>query len=175
MSTSRGNPKLGDIFRTVLVMGALVLGIWLVASLLFTRTPDDPVRDVDLAADVRAARGAAANPLLAPSALPDGWRPNGDRFDPAGTQPWHIGMLTDDGEYIGLEQQRRSAAEMIKAFARGSRADGTVELGGVTWERRIGPGRQVAYLRHVGDSVAIVISDAAPADIEAYVASLSES
>lgn len=172
--SSRGNPKLGDILRTVLLMGVLVLGIW-AFGLIFTTTPDDPVRHVGLAADVRAARAAAANPLLAPTSLPDGWRPNGDRFDPAGDQPWHIGMLTDEGEYIGLEQKRRSAAEMTKAFARGSRADGTAELGGATWERRIGPGRQVAYLRQVGDSVAIVVSDAAPADIAAYVSSLSES
>jgi hypothetical protein len=172
--SSRGNPKLGDILRTVLVMGLIVLGIW-AFGLLFTRTPHDPVRHVDLTSDVRAARQGADDPLLAPRSIPQRWRPNGDRFDPTGAQPWHLGMLTDDGEYIGLEQQRRSAAAMIKAFARGSRADGSVRLGDATWDRRSGPGRQVAYLRRVGDSVVIVVSDANPADVRAYVSLLSES
>lgn len=172
--SSRGNPQSGDIVRTVVVMGLIVLGFW-AFGLIFTRTPHDPVRRVDLAADVRQARAAADYPLLAPGRLPQGWRANADRFDPTGDQPWHLGVLTGRGEYIGLDQQRRPPAVMIKAFARGSRADGTVILGDASWLRLRGPGRQVAYLRHIGDSVAIVVADGDPADLRAYISSLSAS
>lgn len=172
--SQRGNPSLGDILRTVFVLGAMILAVWFVANLVYSKTPEDVVPKVDHVAAIAEARAVASYPIVAPRDLPSGWRANGARFEPAETQqPWHLGVITEDGEYIGLDQAKRSVDAMVRSYARGSKAAGEAEFGGIEWSVRRGPGSSVAYVRTVGDSVVIVVSDADRDDVERYVASLS--
>jgi hypothetical protein len=169
--SSRGNPAMGDVLRTVAVLGVIVLGLWGI-GLFFTVTPETPVETVDYAEAVESARPVAEFPLLAPESLPDGWRATSARFEPSS---WHLGVLTDDDEYIGLEQVTSGAAAAVSRFAEGSEAAGDVEIDGETWQRRTGPKGRTTLVREA-DGVTTLINASAPfEEVERYVSSLSAS
>ncbi|MFT4189324.1 MAG: DUF4245 domain-containing protein [Aeromicrobium sp.] len=151
----RGNPSLGDILRSVGVLSLIVLGLW-AFGLLLTHTPDDPVRDVDYATTADSARDAATYPLLAPGELPEGWRVNAARFEPGEGQAWHLGVLTDDDRYIGLEQEKRSAAEMVAEHAAGAKEAGAVEADGVAWQRYDGPDERITLVSEAAEATTLV-------------------
>ncbi|GAA1726050.1 hypothetical protein GCM10009710_03440 [Aeromicrobium alkaliterrae] len=166
---------MGDIVRSVVVLAAIVLGIW-AFGLLQTSTPDDPVRDVDYASTADSARQAATYPLLAPASLPDEWRPNGVRFTPGGTQPWHLGVLTAQDRYIGLEQEKVPADDLLEVHADGAKAAGTLDIAGVTWQRFDGPKNRITLVQETPEVTTLVTtSTASQDDLETFVALLTAS
>src|SRR5262245_5294281 len=55
----------------------------------------DPVEEIDYAAQLTEARGAAPFDVLAPDPVPDGWRVTSADFDKSGPEySWHLGLLT---------------------------------------------------------------------------------
>ncbi|WP_229051496.1 DUF4245 domain-containing protein [Aeromicrobium sp. Leaf350] len=170
---SRGNPAIGDIVRSVVVMGLIVLAIW-AFGLLHTNTPDDPVRDVEYASTATSARQAATYPLLAPASLPKDWRANGVRFTPGGTQPWHLGVLTADDRYIGLEQEKVELDDLLEVHADGATEAGTVEIAGATWQRFDGPKDRITLVQVTPEVTTLVTTSTAPfEDVERYVTLLT--
>lgn len=149
-------------------MGALLLGALLVGQLV-TMTPDRPERRVDLADAVAGAQAAATFDVVAPRALPRGWIANSVR---SGPDRWHLGVLTPDDRYIGLEQATVSAPGIVDDFAPKSRVTGTVELAGATWQVRAESDGDRVYVRDFGETSVLVIGSAKRADVERYVASL---
>jgi hypothetical protein len=168
---TRGNPSMGDILRTTGVIGLILLGLYGFGR-FFTQEPDSPVKAIDYAAVVEQARPAADFALLAPKALPAGWQATSARFEPGS---WHLGVLTDDQEYIGLEQLGADVDRAVDRFAQGSRAAGTADVGGETWTVRRGPQDRLTYVRRDGGLTTLVNGTAARSVIEDYVASLSAS
>src|SRR5688500_2201871 len=110
---AHGSGSVGDTFRNALrttaVMGALLLGVVLIGQLV-TVTPDRPEVRVDLGDAVTGAKATATFEVIAPPALPDGWIATSARFTP---DAWHLGVLTADDKYIGLEQATTSAKTII--------------------------------------------------------------
>lgn len=170
-TSSRGNPSMGDVLRSVAVLGALILALWGFGR-LFTNTPDEPVRAIDYAATVKSARPAAQFELLAPSTLPEGWVATSARFTP---ETWHLGVVTDDEQYVGLEQRKVEAKELVAMYAKGSKAAGTATIAGKSWDLRTGPGGGVTFVRTEAGLTTLVTGDAPRAEVEAYVSSLSAS
>ncbi len=84
-------------------------------------------------------------------------------------------MLTDDEEYIGLEQTKGSVDRAIDRFAEGSKADGTAEIDGETWSVRKGPLKRTTYVRSEGGVTTLVVGTASRSVIEDYISSLSTS
>lgn len=169
--STRGNPSMGDIVRSMLLIGVIVLAVWGFGR-LFTNTPDEPVEAIDYAKVVDQARPAADFPLLAPPSLPAGWKANSARYEP---NSWHLGVLTEDGDYIGLEQAKLSIDRVVDRFAEGSKAAGEKEIGGAPWTVRTGPGDDITFVRREGDVTTLVNGNAPRRVIEDYVASLSAS
>jgi hypothetical protein len=92
--SSRGNPAIGDIIRSVVVIGAVIVGLYGIGQ-LFTAKPESTVKPIDYASVVAQARPAATFPLLAPADLPKGWRATSARFQENGTadvagQTWDV-------------------------------------------------------------------------------------
>jgi uncharacterized protein DUF4245 len=170
-ASSRGNPRMGDILRSVGLLGLILVTLFGVGKLL-TVTPDEPTHPVDYRSAVESSRKVADFDLLAPTKLPQGWRATSVRFDP---DAWHLGVLTADDDYVGLEQVRTGEKRAIERFAEGSRADGSATIDGVTWSRRSGPGDDTTYVRREGDMTIVVTGTAPRDDIERYVSSLSSS
>lgn len=169
--SSRGNPSMGDVVRSVAVLGALVVALWGFGQ-LFVRTPEDTIKPIDYADTVRSARPAAEFELLAPASLPKGWAATSARFTPTS---WHLGVVTDDDEYVGLEQAKVDAKRLINDFAKDSKAAGTVTIDGETWELRKSPDGDVTFVRNESGLTTLVTGEAPRAEVEAYVSSLSTS
>ncbi len=172
---SRGNPSMGDIVRSVAVLSLLVFALWAV-GLIQTDTPDDPVREIDYAGTADSARQAATYPLLAPGELPAKWRVNGVRFEPGTLQAWHLGVLTADDRYIGLEQVTGPADDLLEQWADGFESAGTVDLAGRTWQRYNGSDdSEVTLVHEAPEGTTLVTTTTAPFnDVETFVESLTD-
>lgn len=166
----RGNPAMGDIVRSVAVIGLIIVALYGFGK-LFTQDTDGP-KAIDYATIVRQARPAADFELLAPSSLPKGWKATTARYEP---NSWHLGVLTDDEDYIGLEQVKVSVDRAVDKFADGSKVDGTADVGGQTWTVRKGPEDRTAYVRREAGLTTLVVGTASRAVIEDYISSLSAS
>jgi hypothetical protein len=150
-------------------MGALLLGVVLIGQLV-TVTPDRPEVRVDLGDAVTGAKATATFEVIAPAALPDGWIATSARFTP---DTWHLGVLTADDKYIGLEQTSTSARTIIDDFAPKSRAVGDVQLAGEAWQVRTESDGDRIYVRDLGDTSVLVVSSARRTEVESYISSLS--
>ncbi|MCW2839154.1 MAG: hypothetical protein JWR55_637 [Aeromicrobium sp.] len=169
--SSRGNPAIGDIVRSMVVITAIILALYVFGK-LFTSTPETTVKPIDYATVVAQARPAATFPLAAPADLPDGWRATSARFQPNG---WHLGVLTDDDEYVGLEQLTVSVDRAVDRFAEDSKDGGTAEVAGDTWTVRTGPDGRVTYVRNADGLTTLVNSSAPRSVVEDYIESLDYS
>jgi hypothetical protein len=169
--STRGNPSMGDIVRSVAVIGLIILALYVFGK-FFAQEPDSPTPAVDYALIVDQARPAADFELLAPSSLPKGWKANRASLD---IDWWHLGVLTDDEEYIGLDQSKSSIDRAIDRFADGSEADGKAEIDGETWSVRKGPGDRTTYVRREAGVTTVVVGTASRSVIEDYMSSLSTS
>lgn len=167
---------MGDVVRSVVVLSIIVLGIWLF-GLLQTETPEDPIGEgVPYADTASSARDVATYPLLAPANLPTDWRVNGVRFTPTGTQAWHLGVLTDENRYIGLEQEKVEVDDLIETYAEGAEEAGTVDIDGVVWQRYDGPGKSITLVQETADVTTLVTTGSAPLeDLETLARRLSTS
>lgn len=169
--SSRGNPAMGDVLRSMAVIAAIVLALWGFGR-LFTNTPESAVKTVDYASIVRSARPAAEFALLAPSSLPAGWKATSARFEPSS---WHLGVLTQDEDYIGLEQTKGSIEPTVDRFAEGSTSAGNVTIDAEVWSVRTGPDGNTTFVRNEAGLTTLVTGTAPRQAVEAYVASLSAS
>ncbi|AXT85777.1 hypothetical protein C6I20_11650 [Aeromicrobium sp. A1-2] len=169
--SSRGNPSMGDIIRSVVVIALIVMAVWGIGK-FFTRTPDSPVTAVDYATIVGQARPAADFALLAPSSLPEGWIANSARYEP---NSWHLGVLTDTDAYIGLEQVKISVDRAVDRFADGSKRVGDAVIAGEDWTVRSGPQDRWTFVRRE-DGITILLNGTASRQMmEDYVSSLASS
>ncbi|MGA8988047.1 DUF4245 domain-containing protein [Aeromicrobium sp.] len=169
--SARGNPSMGDIIRSVVAIALIVLAVWGVGR-FFTRNPDDRVASVDYVTIVGQARPVADFPLLAPRSLPDTWTATSARYEPSS---WHLGVLTDQNDYIGLEQVKVGVDRAVDRFADGSKKVGTAAIAGEDWTVRSGPKKRLTLVRRDGGITILVSSTASRRVVEDYVSSLSSS
>ncbi|MRJ76590.1 DUF4245 family protein [Aeromicrobium sp. SMF47] len=170
--SSRGNPAMGDILRSVAVLGLIVLALWAFGKILFTNDTAKTIDPIDYAKVVEQARPVASFPLLAPTSLPRGWEARTARFDP---EAWHLGVFTDSGDYIGLEQIKVSADRAVDRFAEGSKPAGKAEVAGQEWSVRSGPKGRWIYVRAEDGVTTLINSSASRKVVERYISSLSTS
>jgi hypothetical protein len=162
---------IGDPLRTTVVVLAImaVLGG---AQQLLSSPPDDPVRPVDYAPVADAARDVAPFDVLAPGELPAGWRATTVRYVPGDDARWHLGILTDDDLYVGLEQGLGSPEELVELHAPDSAAEGELDVGDSTWQL-LRDGDETTLVRdEKGPGATLVTGDAPQEDVERLAASL---
>ncbi|MCW2748828.1 MAG: hypothetical protein JWP10_1970 [Nocardioidaceae bacterium] len=169
--SARGNPSLGDILRSVAVMAAIVLVAALV-GLFFTRTPDAQSRAVDYKTPLAQAATISTFDLLAPGQLPDGWIATSVSFDPGPKGRWHIGTLTEDGDYVGLEQSPRDEQSLLDEFSPKTSAKGDVEVAGQTWQLRTSGSGETSLVRRDSGVTVLVTGTAPRKDIDRFAESL---
>lgn len=148
--------------------------------------PDNPIRPVDYATPARFAQRAAQFEVLAPRRLPAGWIATSVRFeDDPEEQSWHLGLLTDEERYVGVEQAERTVEAMVEDFVdKDATQVGEVEVDGTTWSRWAEPGRDpdadastaseadLALVRRTGEAVALVVGRASEEELTEVAASL---
>jgi hypothetical protein len=156
-------------------LGPLVLiCLALVGWMAFQQSDVDTVREVDPASTVQLAAARASYPVVAPSGLPEGYRPTSARTDAGGAEAGdpvtlEIGYLTPSAEYAGFVVSDDARAEAVDAVLGGAEEQGTAELGGRTWTRGTTE-RGETVLSRTADGVTVLVTGSATEEELATVA-----
>jgi hypothetical protein len=100
------------------LVGAMVVTVLAVvafAAFNALRTDHDssPVRAVDYTAMMRAGRADHKLLVMAPATLPTGWKATSVAYETGGTPTWHLGLLTDRGKYVGVEEALGGVQDLV--------------------------------------------------------------
>ncbi len=160
----------------VAAMVLLVVGVMLLVGVRALLSPDadSPVREVDYERVVPVARQAAPFDLLAPATLPPGWRATSVGFSDTPRPHWHLGVLTDDEAYVGLEQGSGSVASMVARYVDDEAERGAaVTVGNRQWASWRDAGGDLALVRRDGGTTTLVVGHRVPQrTLAAYAAGL---
>jgi hypothetical protein len=122
------------------LIGALALLLLVVGAFVVFRdsvreVPDNPVEPVEWRGAATYARQQADFGVAVPRRLPPGWYATSVRFERGDDQSWHLGILTDEGRYVGLEQRGDSETTMVEEFVdeEAERGDEVV-IDGRSWQ-----------------------------------------
>jgi hypothetical protein len=162
----------GGMVAAMAVLVALVLGFVGIRALISSPPKDE--QTVDYARVVPDVRRAARLAIVAPPSLPEGWRATSVRFTDDPPQHWHLGVLTDQNRYLGLEQGQQSVPAMVSAYVDGAAyRRAPVRVGARTWATYTDSGGDLALVRRVGRTTTLVVGHEVPqATLVRYVASL---
>jgi hypothetical protein len=170
-----------DMLRSLLVILIPIL----IISFVFTRLPDDhPVDVVDWRPVLTRARAEAPYPVLAPTSLPQEWRPTRVTWVKKGApylngevsvrNVWELGFLNPDDTYVALSQGDLEADDFVKDRSREGGVDGESRVAGQTWSRLVSPDDRTRSLVLSQPEVTTVVSgDVAYEALEAFAATLS--
>jgi Protein of unknown function (DUF4245) len=161
-----------DVVRSLVIV-LLVIGAVALYQSVLTDDPGDPTPAVDYQTAVRAVREDVGYPVLAPTELPDGWEATSVRYTPGPRWGWHVGVLTADEEYVGLEQAVIDPDDLIESAAEGTVPAGTTEIDGAEWQVRRDESRgETTLVRQQRDVTTLVTGSASQETLEDYVRSL---
>ena len=169
----RGSETVGDAVRSLVALVGVIAAIVLAFTLM---RPDDegPVR-VDYGDVLDRARDEFPYPVLAPTPVPDGWTATSVENSSARSgNRWRLGFVTDDGEFVGLEQSDGETESFVADRLEDFTEDGTSRVNGATWERWLEAGDHPdRALVQVQDGVATVVLGTEPYDVlEGFAARL---
>lgn len=160
---------------------AVVLGVVGVVALITIRGSSEPVREVSYEAELVGARSAAPYDVLAPEGLDD-YRATSVRYlDEGGVTVWHLGFLTPDEEYVGLDQVDAPSPDYLQDFVAELTEDAVeVEVAvidGEQWQRYDDGGssedEHVRGLLRTDRNVSILVSGTAEwVELEEFAAAL---
>lgn len=156
-----------------MVVLLLVVGGYALFRELNRDDPPSPVKAVDFVSPAKYARSEADFALLAPAELPDGWIATSVSFTSGDEQAWHLGCLTDDRRYVGLEQADRPVSDMVEDYVDEDATQGDdVTVGGETWETWTDAGEDLALVRESGDVTTLVVGRVPQETLEQFIATL---
>jgi len=156
-----------------MVVLLVVIGAFVAFRDLNRTDPADPVKAVDYRSPARFARQEARFPVLAPRQLPDGWMATSARFENGDQQSWHLGVLTEDRHYVGLEQSEDSPGTMVEEFVDEKAIEGgEVSVGGQSWRSWTSPDGDRALVREVEGGTTLVVGPVPEATLETFLATL---
>jgi hypothetical protein len=160
------------------MVGAMVVLLLVVAAFVAFRSavrddPASPVQAVDYLHPAEFARSEARFEVLVPSALPEGWIASSVRWTGGREQSWHLGLLTGERKYVGLEQADRPASGMVADFVDADAVRGEdVELDGRSWQQWSDSGHDVALVQEQRGVTTLVVGSVPEATLEEFVTSL---
>jgi hypothetical protein len=162
----------GDMLRSIVVLLLIIGAVWAVSALVSAEDEQRPVREVDYSGQLRAARDLADYSVLAPRGLGSGWVPTSvDLQSSGGTVRWHLGFLTPQQEYVGLEQADREPQDLARTYVGDLTRSGTVAVGGEPWQLYRGE-TDTALVRRQGAVITIVVGTAGAEVLTSFVAAL---
>ncbi len=122
------------------LIGALIVTVGAVVAFVVFRalTSDDeptPVRAIDYSAAVQGARADGKLTVLAPDRLPLGWKATSATYTRGVSPTWHLGMLTGDTKYVGVEEARESIDDLVEEHVDENAQRGKdVTIGAEKWQ-----------------------------------------
>jgi len=147
-----------------MVRSLAVVGVLVALFFLFSEQGGpEPVKVIDYTGTLERARQQAPYRVLAPEGLAAEWRATSARVEaPApGVTTWHVGFVTPQDEYAGVEQSDGPSADFVAEQTSGAQRAGTQEVAGTTWERWAGGSRdRRALVRRIGGVTVVVTGSA---------------
>lgn len=163
------------------LVGALIASAGLIAlvgllTLFQARDGDDPTPAFDYTVALATARGQAPFVVLAPKTLPSGWYATSADSSVSGpVYGWHLGLITDGGDYVGLEQSNEASQSFIAASTKADQPGEPVRIDGASWQTLTrGPETALVLVTHEAAPITTVVTGTAPqADLTAFASSLT--
>jgi hypothetical protein len=156
------------------LIGAMLVTVFAVLAFAAFRaiTRDNeptPVRGVDYAASVRTASEDKLLLVMAPDRLPPGWTATSATYTSGGSPTWHLGTLTGDRMYVGVEESLSSTEELVQEHVDVNADRGkTVTLDGEKWQTWTDSGGDYAVTRTLrgreGSPESVLVVGSAPDD-----------
>jgi hypothetical protein len=171
----REKKRLRQTVRDMVLSMSVVVGVVLVVFQPWSRTTPDPVKVVDPAPVVAAARETLTWPVLAPVGLPATWRATSARLEIAGDGETVLqtGYLSPSTRYVGLSQSQTRETAFVSDRTEKGRPAGDVTIDGVTWQRLESDDDKQRSLVRVDDGVTYLVTGQADwPEIEAFTDSL---
>ncbi|HEY0905120.1 MAG TPA: DUF4245 family protein [Marmoricola sp.] len=177
-----GNPRTQRSFAgmagALIVVVVLVL-LWFGFRALTSENEPTPVRTVDWQAWVKSGRAEHQLLTFAPTRLPAGWRATSVDYAGGRDAHWHVGMLTDTGRYVGIEESTSSTDDLVEQYIDEEAERGEdVVVDGQTWQTWTDDGGDYALARSVEVGgrpyESVLVGGSAPAaDIRDFVETLT--
>ncbi len=149
-----------DVVRVVALLAVTIVTIAWLGGLFRADTVVEP-EAVDYEAVARGPQVDSGFALLVPARLPDGWRATSARWG-AADRHWHIGILTAEQEYVGVEQSRLDAQAAQETYAPGATEAGAVQVSGRPWVRLVDEQTGALALLDEQPEYTVVVTGSAP-------------
>ncbi|WP_433008439.1 DUF4245 domain-containing protein [Kribbella sp. CA-294648] len=126
--------------RTLTNMVWALLACFIVVAFLMLvtwRPKEERVRAVDYTPQLAEARKVAPW-VRGPEPMPAGWTATSATFRAPQQSPitWHLGIVTDQKKYVGLEQSNVTSNGFQTDKLGKTEDDGTATVAGVVWQRK---------------------------------------
>ena len=126
--------------RTIKNLVWALLACFIVVAFLMIvtwRPKEEKVRAVEYTAQLQDARKLAPW-VRGPEPMPSGWTATSVEFRAPQQSPvtWHLGVVTAEKKYVGLEQSNVTASAYQFDKLGKTADDGTSTVAGVTWQRK---------------------------------------
>lgn len=116
--------------------------------------------------------------IVYPASLPTGWKATSVDYDRGERPSWGVGILTDEGKYVGLRQDDADLDELLEVHVDEDPVAGdTITVDGAIvpeWQAWSDDGGDHAYAASVGDYEVLVYGTAPVEDLLAVVRSLTD-
>jgi hypothetical protein len=164
--------------RTLKNMVWALLACFVVVAFLMIvtwRPKEERIRAVPYTEQLADAKKVAPW-VRGPAPMPAGWTATSVEFRTPEQSPitWHLGIVTNEKKYVGLEQSNVTGEKFQHEELGKTTDDGTSNVGGVTWQRKVLQEREGENaLVLVGSGVTtIVVGDAGYPALEAFASVL---
>ena len=159
-----------------LVVTLLAIGAFVAFRAINRDTPEISPTRVDYLSAVDGAQQSGFDVVYPPS-LPQGWIADSVHLVPAEPPSWGLGMLTDDGRFVGVRQADESVDDLVATYV-DEHADrgGTVRIDSRLagrWQSFSDSGGDHAYAAEVGKDTVLVYGSADTADLRLVVERLT--
>lgn len=157
----------------MIVLLAVVVG-FVVLRGLNREDAATPVPPVEYERAAKFANTRASFEVLVPDSLPPGWRATTVRYVPGSEDRWHLGVLTDEDRYVGLEQSHDSVRRMVETNVDEEAVKGEPQrVADRSWTTYTDEGGDVALVRRENGVTTLVVGHRVPhQELIDFVASL---
>lgn len=160
-----------------LIVTLLAIGAFVAFRALNREELEIKPEPIDYLAAVEQLQDSGSRPVHPPR-LPEGWIATSVDVVPGRRDTWGLGVLTDEGAFVGIRQADSSAESLVEEYVDAEAAEGDV-LGipesdvAVEWLSWTDEGGDTGYSAEVGQQSVLVYGSAPAAEIQAYVATLT--
>jgi hypothetical protein len=169
---ARGSRTVGDMIRSLLVVGGIVV----LLVLIVPRPSAVSQPPIDVAGTAQGAQGDAHFTLSVPRGLPPDWKATSAQLlsSTDSVQTWHVGYETSSAQYAALEQAKDVTTNWVRTNSGGGTAVGQQLVAGTTWTQLIHQNRlQRTLLLTNGDLTTMVTGTASWQELGKLAASIS--